>query len=151
MSRASRKYNKSWSHICLWNWKHHWDGTMQYLECRSRHPILVSRSIRVECVQTGNGFEFTSRFSNSKHDLSTLFEKTAGKLGIWHKLIPLTRHATTAKWNTVAGESEALLHFPHHSLWIFFLNSSLSTIAIPTTFLCLLGWRSPLAFSVQHV
>ena len=45
------------------------------------------RGIRVECVQTDNGFEFTNRFSNSKRDLPTLFEKIAGELGIRHKLI----------------------------------------------------------------
>ena len=45
------------------------------------------RGIQVECVQTDNGFEFTNRFSNSKRDLQTLFEKTAAELGIRHKLI----------------------------------------------------------------
>lgn len=45
------------------------------------------RGIRVECVQTDNGFEFTNRFSNSRRDLPTLFETTAAKLGIRHKLI----------------------------------------------------------------
>ena len=45
------------------------------------------RGIRVECVQTDNGFEFTNLFSNSKRDLPTLFEKTAAELGIRHKLI----------------------------------------------------------------
>ena len=45
------------------------------------------RGIEVECVQTDNGFEFTNRFSNSKRDLPTLFEKTAAELGIRHKLI----------------------------------------------------------------
>ena len=45
------------------------------------------KGIRVECVQTDNGFEFTNRFSNSKRDLQTLFEATATKLGIQHKLI----------------------------------------------------------------
>ena len=45
------------------------------------------RGIQVECVQTDNGFEFTNRFSNSKRDLPTLFEVTASKLGIRHKLI----------------------------------------------------------------
>lgn len=43
--------------------------------------------IKVECVQTDNGFEFTNRFSNSKRDLPTLFEKTASELAIRHKLI----------------------------------------------------------------
>lgn len=45
------------------------------------------RGVAVECVQTDNGFEFTNRFSNSKKDLQTLFEKTAKQLGIRHKLI----------------------------------------------------------------
>ena len=45
------------------------------------------RGIEVECVQTDNGFEFTNRFSNSKRDVPTLFESTAQKLGIRHKLI----------------------------------------------------------------
>lgn len=45
--------------------------------------------IRVECVQTDNGFEFTKRFSNSKRDVLTLFEATVAQLGIRHKLIRL--------------------------------------------------------------
>ena len=45
------------------------------------------KGINVECVQTDNGFEFTNRFSNSKRDLETLFEKTARELGVKHKLI----------------------------------------------------------------
>ncbi|MBM6977987.1 transposase family protein, partial [Intestinimonas butyriciproducens] len=51
------------------------------------------RGIQVECIQTDNGFEFTNRFSNSKRDLPTLFEVTAAKLAIRHKLIrPYTPH-----------------------------------------------------------
>ena len=45
------------------------------------------KGIKVECVQTDNGFEFTNRFSNSKRDIPTLFEDTAKELGIRHKLI----------------------------------------------------------------
>lgn len=45
------------------------------------------RGVTVECVQTDNGFEFTNRFSNSKRDVQTLFEKTALQLHIRHKLI----------------------------------------------------------------
>ena len=41
----------------------------------------------MERVQTDNGFEFTNRFSNSKRDLPTLFERTAAELGIRHKRI----------------------------------------------------------------
>ena len=32
------------------------------------------RGIKVECIQTDNGFEFTNRFSPSKKDKPTLFE-----------------------------------------------------------------------------
>ena len=42
---------------------------------------MPADGIRVECVQTDNGFEFTNRFSNSKRELPTLFEATAAKLG----------------------------------------------------------------------
>ena len=45
------------------------------------------RGITVECVQTDNGFEFTNRFSPSKRNLPTLFEDTAQRLCIRHKLI----------------------------------------------------------------
>lgn len=45
------------------------------------------RGIRIECVQTDNGFEFTNRFSNSKKGKPTLFEQTAARLNIRHKLI----------------------------------------------------------------
>lgn len=45
------------------------------------------RGIKVECIQTDNGFEFTNRFSNSQRDRKTLFEATAEQLGIRHKLI----------------------------------------------------------------
>ena len=41
----------------------------------------------IECVQTDNGFEFTSRFSQSQRTLPTLFEVTAANMGIRHKLI----------------------------------------------------------------
>ena len=45
------------------------------------------KGVHVQCVQTDNGFEFTNRFSNSKRDMTTLFESTAAELGIRHKLI----------------------------------------------------------------
>ena len=49
--------------------------------------FFKKKGIKVECVQTDNGFEFTNRFSNSKKNLETLFEKTARELNIRHKLI----------------------------------------------------------------
>lgn len=53
--------------------------------------MLKAFRLKVECVQTDNGFEFTNRFGNAK---PTLFEKTLSTLGISHKLIkPFTpRH-----------------------------------------------------------
>ena len=45
------------------------------------------RGVRVECVQTDNGIEFTNRFSTNKKDRLTRFELTATRLGIRHKLI----------------------------------------------------------------
>ena len=45
------------------------------------------RGIKVECIQTDNGFEFTNRFSNSKRNILTLFESTLADAGIRHKLI----------------------------------------------------------------
>ena len=45
------------------------------------------RGVRVECVQTDNGIEFTNRFSTNKKDRLTRFELTAARLGIRHKLI----------------------------------------------------------------
>ena len=49
--------------------------------------LYAHRGIRVECVQTDTGFEFTNRFFNSRRKLPTLFEVAATKLGIRHKLI----------------------------------------------------------------
>ena len=48
---------------------------------------FARKGIKVECVQTDNGFEFTNRFSNSQRELQTLFEYTVSSLNIRHKLI----------------------------------------------------------------
>ena len=45
------------------------------------------RGIKVECVQTDNGSEFTNRFSVKDRSRKTLFEVAAADLGIRHKLI----------------------------------------------------------------
>ena len=49
--------------------------------------IFARKGIKIECVQTDNGFEFTNRFSNSKRDIPTLFEAAAAELHIQHKRI----------------------------------------------------------------
>lgn len=96
----------------------------------------VRRGIRVECVQTDNGFEFTNRFSNSKWDVPTLFEVSAAEMDIRHKLIhPYTpchngkverrRHGRTRNAGT-----PAISFTPGMT----FLSSSLSITAALTTF-----------------
>ena len=85
------------------------------------------RGIQVECVQTDNGFEFTNRFSNSRRDLPTLFEKTAAELGIRHKLI--RPYAATARIRS--GFTPATPSTP----WTILQSNLLSTTAVPTTYL----------------
>ena len=70
---------------------------LRYVEAFEEHStyssaIFLENAVKffgfpIECVQTDNGFEFTNRFSATKRDLPTLFEATAAKLGIRHKLI----------------------------------------------------------------
>ena len=45
------------------------------------------RGIKIKCVQTDNGPEFTTRFIRGLTEKPTLFQTTAAKLGIYHKLI----------------------------------------------------------------
>ena len=48
---------------------------------------FARKGVKVECVQTDNGLEFTNRFASGRNDRQTLFEKTAAELGVHHKLI----------------------------------------------------------------
>ena len=52
------------------------------------------KGVKVECVQTDNGFEFTNRFSRQESRRLTLFEEALSLMNIRHKLIrPFTpRH-----------------------------------------------------------
>ena len=45
------------------------------------------KGIKVECVQTDNGIEFTHRFSHQESKRPSLFEEALSFLGIQHKLI----------------------------------------------------------------
>ena len=49
--------------------------------------FFKKHGINIECVQTDNGREFTNKFSQSMINRPTLFEVTAAKMGIRHKLI----------------------------------------------------------------
>lgn len=111
------------------------------------------RGIRVECVQTDNGFEFTNRFSNSKKERLTLFETTASKLGIRHKLIrPYTpRH--NGKVERSHREDQKRFYSCH---CFFSLDDFANQLAIhnrrSNNFpMRPLNWLSPSEFAVQYV
>ena len=55
----------------------------------AKHVIehFAKMGIRVECIQTDNGSEFTKRFAGSGSDDLTLFERTLKQYGVRHKLI----------------------------------------------------------------
>ena len=111
------------------------------------------RGIRVECVQTDNGFEFTNRFSNSRRDLPTLFEKTAGDLGIRHKLIrPYTpRH--NGKVERSHREDQKRFYSCHsfYSLDDFAKQLAAHNRRSNNFPMRPLNWLSPLEFTVQYV
>jgi transposase InsO family protein len=111
------------------------------------------RGIRVECVQTDNGFEFTNRFSNSKRDIPTLFEATATKLGIRHKLIrPYTpRH--NGKVERSHRENQKRFYSCHcfYSLDDFSKQLAAHNSRSNNLPMRPLSWLSPSEFAVQFV
>ena len=111
------------------------------------------RGIEVECVQTDNGFEFTNRFSNSKRDLPTLFEKTAAELGIRHKLIrPYTpRH--NGKVERSHREDQKRFYSCHsfYSLDDFAKQLAVHNRRANNLPMRPLRWLSPNEFAVQYV
>ena len=114
---------------------------------------FLRRGIEVECVQTDNGFEFTNRFSNSKRDLPTLFEKTAAELGIRHKLIrPYTpRH--NGKVERSHREDQKRFYSCHS---FYSLNDFAKQLAVHNRRannlpMRPLRWLSPNEFAVQYV
>ena len=111
------------------------------------------RGLRVECVQTDNGFEFTNRFSNSKRDIQTLFENTAAELGIQHKLIrPYTpRH--NGKVERSHREDQKRFYSLHSFFSLADFEKQLAAHNLRSNDLPMrpLAWLSPIEFLVQHV
>lgn len=110
------------------------------------------RGIYVECLQSDNGFEFTNRFSNSKRDISTLFEKIATQLGVRHKLFrPYTpRH--NGKVELATGGQKRF--YSSHSF--FSLADLIKQLALHnrrSNYLLIrpLNFSSPLDFLIQYV
>lgn len=120
------------------------------------HKLTVwyaRRGIKVECVQTDNGFEFTNRFSNSKRDLPTLFEKTAAELGIRHKLIrPYTpRHNGKVERSHREDQKRFCSCHDFYSLDDFAKQLSVHNRRSNNFPMRPLRWLSPIEFAVQYV
>ncbi len=65
---------------------------------------FAKKNIKVECVQTDNGFEFTKRFTKTREERNlTLFEMRLESLGIRHKLIRPYTPGTMEKWSEAIG------------------------------------------------
>ena len=111
------------------------------------------RGIRVECVQTDNGFEFTNRFSNSKRDLPTLFETTAAHLGIRPKLIrPYTpRHNGKVERSHREDQKHFYSCRSFYSLDDFARQLAVHNRRSNNFPMRPLSWLSPNKFTVQYV
>ena len=111
------------------------------------------RGIRVECVQTDNGFEFTNRFSSSKRDLPTLFETTAAHLGIRHKLIrPYTpRHNGKVERSHREDQKRFYSCRSFYSLDDFARQLAAHNRRSNNFPMRPLSWLSPNEFTVQYV
>ena len=111
------------------------------------------RKIRVECVQTDNGFAFTNRFSNSKRDLPALFEQTAALPGTRHKLI----RPYTSRHNGKVERSHREDHKRFYSCHKFYsLNGFNKQFSVhnrrSNNFpMRPLHWLSPAEFTVQYL
>ena len=118
---------------------------------------FARKGIKVECVQTDNGFEFTNRFSPSKREIKTLFEQTAFDLGIRHKRIrPYTpRH--NGKVERSHREDQKRFYDSHrfYSLTDFGGQLAAHQSRSNSRPMRPLLWRSPLqtlsSFTVQYV
>ena len=111
------------------------------------------RGIRVECVQTDNGPEFTNRFLTGKQDSPSLFEKTAADLGVRHKLIrPYTpRH--NGKVERSHREDQKRFYSCHSFYSLDDFAKQLAVHNRRSNYFPMrpLNWCSPLEFTVQYV
>jgi transposase InsO family protein len=107
----------------------------------------------VECVQTDNGSEFTNRFSGSKRDMLTLFERTAAELGIRHKLIrPYTpRHIGKVERSHREDQKQFYSCRSFYSLEDFAKQLTVHSRRSNNLPMRPLHWLSPAEFSVQYV
>lgn len=111
------------------------------------------RGIKMECVQTDNGFEFTNRFSTSRRILPTLFEKTAAELGILHKLIQPYTPRHNGKVERSHREDQKRFYSSHSFYFLDDFSKQLAVHNRRSNNLPMrpLSWLSPREFAVQHV
>lgn len=111
------------------------------------------RGIRVECVQTDNGFEFTNCFSNSKRDLTTLFESVAAQLGIRQKVIRPYKSRHNGKVERSHRENQKRFYSYHnfYSLDDFAEQPAVHNRRFNDVPMRPLNWASPNEFAVQYV
>ena len=111
------------------------------------------RGIRVECVQTDNGPEFTNRFLTGRQDCPSLFEKTASDLDIRHKLI----RPYTPRHNGKVERSHREDQKRFYSCHSFYSPDDFAKLLTvhnrrSNNFpMRPLGWLSPSEFTVQYV
>ena len=123
------------------------------LASASKRMIRQGRDYAKKKAETANGFEFTNRFSNSKRDIQTLFEKTAANLGICHKLIrPYTpRH--NGKVERSHREDQKRFYSVHSFFSLADFQQQLAVHNRRSNNFPMrpLSWLSPLEFLVQFV
>lgn len=110
------------------------------------------RGIKIECIQTDNGFEFTNRFSANPTGRKSLFERTLAEMGIRHKLI----RPYTPRHNGKVERSHREDHNKFYAFHRFYscadLNARLAVRLSRTNNLPMrpLGWLSPIEFLHEH-
>ncbi len=111
------------------------------------------RGIKVQCVQTDNGFEFTNRFSNSQRGSFTLFEKVAAQLGVRHKLIKPYTPRHNGKVERSHREDQKRFYSCHSFFSLPDFEKQLSEHNRRSNNFPMrpLNWLSPIEFLVQHV
>ena len=109
--------------------------------------------IRVECIQTDNGFEFTNCFSNSKRNILALFETTAAQLDSRHKLIRSYTPRHNEKVERSRREDQKRIYACHsfYSLDDFAKQLAVHNRCSNTFPMRPLNSLSPCEFSVQYV
>lgn len=113
----------------------------------------AKKGIKIEAIQTDNGFEFTNRFSSSKRERETLFEKTARNFGISHKLIKPYTPRHNGKVERSHREDNKRFYDTHsfYSLQDFAAQLAVHQARTNNIPMRPLGWKTPIQFCVQYV